>query len=48
LKFENPIRWENYWLPRLVKYQTLLGNVLASDKKNALIIAANIKLPPLS
>lgn len=48
LKFENPIRWEKYWLPRLVKYQSLLENVLEIDKKSALILAETIKLPPLS
>ncbi|HGF9379401.1 TPA: hypothetical protein ACJES3_003591, partial [Acinetobacter nosocomialis] len=48
LKFENPIRWEKYWLPRLVKYQSLLENVLEKDKKYALTLAADIKLPPLS
>ncbi len=48
LKFENPIRWEKYWLPRLVKYQSLLENVLEIDKKSALTLAETIKLPPLS
>lgn len=48
LKFENPIRWEKYWLPRLVKYQSLLENVLEKDKKYALTLAETIKLPPLS
>lgn len=48
LKFENPIRWEKYWLPRLVKYQSLLENVLEIDKKSALTLAETIKFPPLS
>lgn len=48
LKFQNPIRWEKYWLPRLVKYQSLLENVLEIDKKSALTLAETIKLPPLS
>lgn len=48
LKFQNPIRWEKYWLPRLVKYQSLLENVLEIDKKSALALAETIKLPPLS
>lgn len=48
LKFQNPIRWEKYWLPRLVKYQNLLENVLEKDKKIALTLARTIKLPPLS
>lgn len=48
LKFQNPIRWEQYWLPRLIKYQSLLENVLEIDKKSALTLAETIKLPPLS
>lgn len=48
LKFQNPIRWEKYWLPRLVKYQSLLENVLEINKKSALTLAETIKLPPLS
>lgn len=48
LKFDNPIRWEKYWLPRLIKYQNLLANVLEVDLKSAAKIAEIIKLPPLS
>ncbi|KAF1011696.1 MAG: hypothetical protein GAK29_04931 [Acinetobacter bereziniae] len=48
LKFENPIRWEKYWLPRLIKYQSLLENILEKDKKFAKTLAETIKLPPLS
>lgn len=48
LKFDNPERWEKFWLPRLVKYQSLLSNVLEIDKKNASKVAEHIKLPPLS
>lgn len=48
LKFDNPIRWEKYWLPRLIKYQNLLANVLEVDFDLAIKTAEMIKLPPLS
>ena len=48
LKFDNLLRWENYWLPRLVKFQSLIAMVLEVDKKHALELAKQIKLPPLS
>ena len=48
LKFDNIVRWENYWLPRLVKFQSLISMVLEVDKRNALELANHIKLPPLS
>ncbi|WP_240488350.1 hypothetical protein [Acinetobacter nosocomialis] len=48
LKFDNIVRWENYWLPRLVKFQSLISMVLEVDKRNALELAKHIKLPPLS
>lgn len=48
LKFDNIVRWENYWLPRLVRFQSLLATVLEVDKRHALELAKHIKLPPLS
>lgn len=48
LRFDNFIKWEKYWLPRLVKYQRLLSMVLEVDKSNASKLAEQIKLPPLS
>lgn len=48
LKFDNILRWENYWLPRLVRFQSLIATVLEVDKRHALELAKHIKLPPLS
>lgn len=48
LKFENPERWEQVWLPKLIKFQSLLANVLEVDKRAASKLAEKIKLPPLS
>lgn len=48
LKYGNPIRWEKYWLPRLIKYQSLLANLTEVDRGCACKLAETIKLPPLS
>lgn len=48
LKFGNPERWEQVWLPKLIKFQSLLANVLEVDKRAASKLAEKIKLPPLS
>ena len=48
LKFDNIVRWETHWLPRLVKFQSLISMVLEVDRRHALELAEHIKLPPLS
>lgn len=48
LSFDNSVRWERYWVPRLVKYSNLLSMVSSANKKSARVLAEKIVLPPLS
>lgn len=44
----NPERWIKYWVPRLVRYKSLLALVSVADLNEAKVLAEGIVLPPLN
>jgi hypothetical protein len=47
LVFENPERWVNYWEPRLVEYQTLIGKVSKKTIGAARLLLDGVVVPCL-